>query len=181
MNKYPRSGAQETGAGFEAGAGTEIRGPISYFPGLTILGSRHNSSSRVDSRRQVLDALAEHPDIDVIFCTGAEQAMGAVAAVSEADRWNSRSGGKRIIILSNDDLSEALQAMQQDKIAVTAPYTPLLGSLGLRVLLKSIAGEEIPRNATTPDLPMITREKQNIFGIETMSVEEWLPYAYGRH
>jgi ribose transport system substrate-binding protein len=154
---------------------------ISYFPGLTILGSRHNSSSRVDSRRQVLDALAEHPDIDVIFCTGAEQAMGAVAAVSEADRWNSRSGGKRIIILSNDDLSEALQAMQQDKIAVTAPYTPLLGSLGLRVLLKSIAGEEIPRNVTTPDLPMITREKQNIFGIETMSVEEWLPYAYGRH
>ena len=154
---------------------------ISYFPGLKILGSRHNSSSRADSRRQVLGALTEHPDIDVIFCTGAEQAMGAVAAVSEAGRWNSRGDGRRIIILSNDDLYEALLAMKQDKIAVTAPYTPLLGGLSLRVLLKSIAGEKIPRNVTTPDLPMITREKQNIFGIETMSIEEWLPYSYGRH
>ncbi len=154
---------------------------ISYFPGLKILGSRHNSSSRADSRRQVLEALTEYPDIDVIFCTGAEQAMGAVAAVSKAGRWNSRSGGRRIIILSNDDLYEALLAMKQDKIAVTAPYTPLLGGLSLRVLLKSIAGEKIPRNVTTPDLPMITREKQNIFGIETMSIEEWLPYSYGRH
>jgi len=154
---------------------------ISYFPGLKILGSRHNSSSRADSRRQVLEAFTEHPDIDVIFCTGAEQAMGAVAAVSEAGRWNSRGDGRRIIILSNDDLYEALLAMKQDKIAVTAPYTPLLGGLGLRVLLKSIAGEKIPRNVTTPDLPMITREKQNIFGIETMSIEEWLPYSYGRH
>jgi len=154
---------------------------ISYFPGLKILGSRHNSSSRADSRRQVLEAFTEHPDIDVIFCTGAEQAMGAVAAVSEAGRWNSRGDGRRIIILSNDDLYEALLAMKQDKIAVTAPYTPLLGGLGLRVLLKSIAGEKIPRNVTTPDLPMITREKQNIFGIDTMSIEEWLPYSYGRH
>ena len=41
--------------------------------------------------------------------------------------------------------------------------------------------KKIPRNVTTPDLPMITREKQNIFGIETMSIEEWLPYSYGRH
>ena len=154
---------------------------ISYFPGLKILGSHHNNSSREDSRRQVLEALNRHPDIDIIFCTGAEQAMGAVAAVNEAGRWNSRDQGRRIIILSNDDLYEALLAMKRDEIAVTAPDTPLLGALGLRVLLKSLSGEEVPRNITTPDLPMITREKQNIFGIQTIGIEEWLPYAYGRH
>ena len=88
---------------------------------------------------------------------------------------------RRIIILSNDDLHEALLAMKENKIAMTAPYTPLLGGLGLRVLLKTLVGETMPLNITTPDLPMITPEKQLIYGIQTVSIDEWLPYSYGRH
>ena len=153
---------------------------ISYFPGLKILDSHHNSSSRKDSREQVSKALKKHARIDAIFCTGAEQSMGAVQAVDLAKRWNSRDGNKRIIILNNDDLFEALQAIQEDKLAMTAPYTPLLGALGLRVLLKIMAGEKIPQDVKTPDIPMITKNKEIIFGIETISVKEWIPYSYGR-
>jgi ribose transport system substrate-binding protein len=152
---------------------------ISYFPGLRIVASKHNSSNRAESFRQVSEALEEHEVLDVIFCTGAEQAMGAVAAVDEAGRWNSREGNRRIVILSNDDLHEALVAMREDKIAVTAPYTPLLGGLSLRILLRTLAGEELPRNIITPDLPMITKEVEEVFGIQTMSVDQWAPYAYG--
>ena len=153
---------------------------ISYFPGLKIIDSKHNSSNRAQSKQQVTEALEQHSEIDVIFCTGAEQGMGAVLAVDEAQRWNSRAEGRRIIVLSNDDLFEALQAMRENKIGVTAPYTPLLGGLGLRVLLKSLAGEAVPRNVVTPDLPMITRERMTIFGIQTISIDDWIPYSYGR-
>ncbi len=153
---------------------------ISYFPGIKILQSYHNSSSRADSLKQVREALGKYSNIDVIFCTGAEQGMGAVLAVDEAKRWNSRKDGLRIMILSNDDLFEALEAMKEDKIAVTAPYTPLLGGLGVRVLLKILAGEKISKNITTPDLPMITKDGETIFGIKTISVDDWLPYSYGR-
>jgi len=153
---------------------------ISYFPGLKILESYHNSSSRADSLKQVREALAKYSEIDVVFCTGAEQGMGAVLAIDEAGRWDSRAGGKRMIVLSNDDLFEALEAMKQDKIAVTAPYTPLLGGLGVRILLKILSGEKIPKNITTPDLPMITKDGEVVFGIDTISVDEWSPYAYGR-
>ena len=153
---------------------------ISYFPGLKILQSYHNSSSRADSLKQVREALKKYPDIDVIFCTGAEQGMGAVLAVDEAGRWDSRKEGRRILVLSNDDLAEALDAMKHDKIAVTAPYTPLLGGIGVRVLLKVLAGERIPKNVTTPDLPMITKDGGSVFGIQTTSVDDWMPYAYGR-
>lgn len=153
---------------------------ISYFPDLKILESYHNSSSRADSMEQVREALSKYPDIDVIFCTGAEQGMGAVLAVDEADRWNSRDNGRRIMVLSNDDLFEALEAMKQDKIAVTAPYTPLLGGIGVRVLLKILAGEKVGKNISTPDLPMITKDGEEIFGIKTVSVEDWVPYTYGR-
>jgi len=154
---------------------------ISYFPGVKILGSFHNSSNRKESFEQVSMALEINKKVDAIFCTGAEQSMGAVQAVDSAKRWNSRDDNKRIIILNNDDLYEALLAIQDDKIAMTAPYTPLLGALGMRVLLKIISGEKVPQDVITPDLPMITKEKENIFGIETIDVKEWTPYSYGRN
>jgi len=153
---------------------------ISYFPKLKILASHHNASNRQDSYKQVIQALKTHSDIDVLFCTGAEQSMGAVLAVKELKRLNSRKGNKRIIILNNDDLYEALMAVQNGELAMTAPYTPLLGALGIRILLKKIVGEKIPQGITTPDLPMITKDKENVFGLETISVQEWLPYAYGK-
>jgi ABC-type sugar transport system substrate-binding protein len=153
---------------------------MSYFPGIKILDSYHNSSSRQESERQVGQALKKYPEIDVIFCTGAEQSMGAVQALDKAKKWSSRTGDKKIIILNNDDLFEALKAIKSDKIAMTAPYTPLLGGLGVRVLLKAITGEKVPRDVVTPDLPMITKTKENIFGIETITVDEWIPYSYGR-
>ena len=153
---------------------------ISYFPDLKILGSFHNSSNRQDSYQQVGDALLKHKDLDVIFCTGAEQGMGAVLAVDDAGRWESREGGRRIIILSNDDLYESLEAIRNGKMAMTAPYTPLLGALGVRILLRLITGEKVPQDVITPDLPMVTKTTENVFGIETVSIDNWMPYTYGR-
>ena len=153
---------------------------ISYFPGLKIVGSFHNSSNRQDSYQQVSEALAKHDELDVIFCTGAEQGMGAVQAIDAAGRWNSRPDNKRIIVLSNDDLAESLEAIGKGKMAMTAPYTPLLGALGVRILLKLIAGEDVPKDVITPDLPMVTKESETVFGIETVSIDKWMPYTYGR-
>ena len=153
---------------------------ISYFPGLKILESFHNSSNRQDSFQQVSDALAKHPQLDVVFCTGAEQGMGAVLAIDAARRWDSREGNKRIIVLSNDDLFESLNAIRNGKMAMTAPYTPLLGALGMRILIKLVSGEKVPQDVITPDLPMITKTSETVFGIETVSIEKWTPYAYGR-
>ncbi len=153
---------------------------ISYFPGLRIVGSFHNSSNRQASVEQVSAALKDHAELDVVFCTGAEQGMGAVLAIDAAQRWDSRSGSKRIIVLSNDDLAESLEAIREGKMARTAPYTPLLGALGVRILLRLATGEAVPQDVITPDLPMVTREKEAVFGIETVSIDKWRPYAYGR-
>jgi len=152
---------------------------ISYFPGLEIVANYHNPSSRPDSFKQVQDALMAHPKLDVIFCTGGEQAMGSAQAVDLAKRWDSREGGRKIIILNNDDSHETLHATKEGKLAMTAPYTPLLGALGMRILLGTIAGEKLPQDITTPDIPMITKEKEVVLGVETFTAEEWAPYAYG--
>ena len=49
---------------------------------------------------------------------------------------------------------------------MTAPYTPLLGALGVRILLKF---EKVPQDVITPDLPMVTKRSETVFGIETVS------------
>ena len=38
--------------------------------------------------------------------------------------------------------------------------------------------EKPPKQIVTPNLPMITKEKMVIAGIETITPDEW-PYAYG--
>ncbi|NKF50528.1 sugar ABC transporter substrate-binding protein [Shewanella sp. WXL01] len=152
---------------------------LSYFPEINIIESVHNNSDREDSLQQVAKALVSHSIIDVVFCTGAEQAMGAVKAIDDANRWNSRAGGNKVIVLSNDELHSSLDAIKEGKIAMAAPYTPFLASLGLRVLLKHIETGTGHKNITTPDLPMITKQRMNIFGVDTLSAEDWLPYSYG--
>ena len=152
---------------------------ISYFPGLKIVGNYHNPSSRPDSFKQVQDALMAHSKVDVIFCTGGEQSMGSAQAVDLAKRWDSRDNGRRIIILNNDDSHETLNATKDGKLAMTAPYTPLLGALGMRILLSTIAGEKLPQHITTPDIPMVTKEKEVVLGVTTFTVDEWSTYAYG--
>ena len=56
----------------------------------------------------------------------------------------------------------------------------LLGALGVRILLKLVAGGKVPQDVITPDLPMITKESDTVFGIETVSIDKWRPYTYGR-
>ena len=110
--------------------------------------------------------------------------MGALDALGDAKRLFSAPGDKKIVILANDDSKEAVNEVRLGKIDVVVPYTPLLGGLGVRVALQHIGFKEgrtetkPDRQIITPNLPMITREKLVIDGIETVTPEEW-PYAYG--
>ena len=167
------------GSSADAGRTGHFLKIVSYFPDLKIIANHHNNSARPESFRQVQDTMMAHSDIDVIFCTGGEQSMGAIQAVDQAKRWNSRKDGRKIIILSNDDSRECLNAVKIGKQDMLGPMTPLLGGIGVRVLLRLISGEELPQKIPMPEQIMVTKEKENVFGLTTLTVSEWLPYAYG--
>jgi len=153
----------------------------SYFPGLRIVANYHNNSSREKSREQVLEVLNWLDNIDIIFCTGAAQSMGAIDALNETGKWFARKGHRKIIILSNDDARASMNAIKVGKQDMLAPYTPLLGGIGIRALLNAItdADQKRVRDVLMPYLPMVTYKPQKIFGIQTLGVEQWMPYAYG--
>ncbi len=149
-----------------------------------ILASFHTNSQRALALDSTRTALKDHADIEIVFNTGGEEALGALDAVREANRLNSAPGNRKIVFLANDDSKETVNEVRLGNIDVVVPYTPLLGGLGVRVALMHVGFKEglienkPKRQIVTPNLPMITREKLVIDGIQTVTPDEW-PYAYG--
>lgn len=155
---------------------------IGQSDGFNVAGNYHTKSQRTLAFDATADALQALDAFDISFNTGGEEALGALGAIEEAGRLESGAGGK-IVILANDDAKEILANVASGKIDMVAPYTPLIGDVGLRALIRHIGAksgmnEAPPKLILTPNLPMVTREKMTIEGIETLSPDEW-PYAYG--
>lgn len=155
---------------------------MSQTDGFNVAGNYHTKSQRTLAFDATADALQANDAFDVSFNTGGEEALGALSAIEEAGRLDSGVSGK-IIVLANDDAKEILAKVANGKIDMVAPYTPLIGDVGLRALVRHIGAKEglndaPPKLILTPNLPMVTREKMTIEGIETLTPDEW-PYAYG--
>lgn len=152
---------------------------LSYFPGIEILQSYHDTDSREEAFANAEAALQAHPEVDVFFGTGDHQALAAWEATNLAGRLDSRADGKEIIFLSIDDSKEALTHVEEGNFSVNTPYTPLIADIGMRVLLRSLAGEEMPHDIITPDIPMVTPDGAEIFGLQTQTPDEWWEYTFG--
>lgn len=177
MNRKPLGSTADS---MRSGAFLEAIGDGQY----EILESFHTNSQRKAAFETTRDALQAHDNIEVVFNTGGEEALGALDAVLEAKRLTSAPGGKKIVFLVNDDSKETVDEVRKGNLDVVVPYTPLLGGLGVRAALMHIGHQEgsienaPPQQIVTPNLPMITKEKMVIDGITTVTPDEW-PYAYG--
>lgn len=175
LNRKPLG---STADAIRTGAFLEAIGDQDY----TILESYHTNSQRKQAFETTRNALQSYDDLDTIFNTGGEEALGALDAAIEAGRLHGDSDEK-LTILANDDSREVLQMVAAGKIDMVAPYTPLIGDIGVRVAIKHIGAQAglnaaPPAQVLTPNLPMITAEEMTIHGIETLTPEEW-DYAYG--
>lgn len=152
---------------------------LSYFPGITILKSYHDTDNREEAYANAQAALQAFPQIDVFFGTGDHEALAAWDATKLAKRVNSRPGGKHIIFLSIDDSKEALSHVRAGDFLVNTPYTPLIADIGMRVLLDIVAGKKMPHDIITPNIPMVTKNGDVIFGLQTQTVKDWWQYTFG--
>lgn len=170
-----------TADSIRAGAFLQV---IGNSPDYKILGSYQVNSDRRLAFRKTADALQAFKNISVVFNAGGEEAMGTLDAIREAKRLYSAPGGKKMIILADDDSKEIMREVKNGTIDMVAPYTPLIGDVGVRAVIKHIGYKEgllkapPPKLILTPNLPMITKTKMTIDGITTLTPEEW-PYAYG--
>jgi len=152
---------------------------LSYFPGIKVLQSYHDTDNREEAFTNSQNALQAFKELDVFYGTGDHEALAALEAVKMANRMNSRKGGKKIIFVSIDDSKEALTNIKKGQIEVNTPYTPLISDIGTRVLINIIIGKDMPHNVITPNIPMVTQKGDVIFGLGTQTPDEWYEYTFG--
>jgi len=153
---------------------------LSYFPEIEVLKSYHDTDSREEAFGNAQSALQAFPNIDVFFGTGDHETLAALEAAKAANRLSTRSGGKKIIFLSIDDSKEALAQVKNGDFGVNAPYTPLVGDIGMRVLLNVITKKAaMPKDVITPNIPMVTQKGEDIFGLKTQTPDQWYEYTFG--
>jgi len=152
---------------------------LSYFPEIKILQSYFDKNNRTEAFDNAQAALMAYDDIDIFMNLGDHEALAAIEAINLAGRMNSREGGKKIIILSNNDSRELLSKITSNDLDCAAPSTPLMGDIGSRMVARILAGETVPQYVVNPDILLITQDGRSLFGMKTMLVEDWIEYAYG--
>jgi ribose transport system substrate-binding protein len=152
---------------------------LSYFPGIEVLASYHDVDSKEEAFRNAESALQTYQDLDIFFGTGDHEALAAIEAVQMAGRLNSRKNGKKIIVISPDDSKETMLHIRRGVMDTDVPYTPLQSDIAMRVLLKILAGENPGHDVTVPNIIMVTKDGDEIFGLKTQTPDDWFEYTFG--
>lgn len=153
---------------------------LSYFPEINILKSYHDVDNTAEALANMQLALSEFSSIDVVFGTGDHEAIAAYDAVKGANRINSRKDGKKMIFLSIDDSKKAITSVKSGMFEVNTPYTPLISDIGIRTLINIITKNgAMPHDIITPNIPMVTKGGDTIFGLKTQTPDQWYEYTFG--
>lgn len=152
---------------------------LSYIPEIKILGSYHDTTDRAVAFTNSQAAIQAHPVIDAVFVNGDHQAIVMLEALNLAGRLDSRKDGKRVIITCVDDSKEAINNVKDGKFACCTPYTPIIADIGLRALLLKITGTDLPQDIHLPNIPIVTQNGDPIFGMDTLTPDEWYEYTFG--
>lgn len=106
---------------------------------MTIVASQSGDFAR-DLGRQVMETLLQaHPDVNIVYAHNDEMAIGAIQALELAGR----KPGEDVLIVSIDGTRDALQAIIDGKMGVTAESSPFFGPLACETMNRYANGETI--------------------------------------
>ncbi|RLV49958.1 D-ribose ABC transporter substrate-binding protein [Nocardioides mangrovicus] len=125
--------AQDRSKGFE----TEI----AKYPNIKTVAKQSADFDRGKALNTMTDILQAHPDIDGVYAANDEMAMGVLAALK------SRQLAGKVVLVGNDGISDALQAIQDGQMYATNAESPY--ALGQRVsdlILQLAQGKKVTSN-----------------------------------
>lgn len=113
---------------------------ISQFPNVEVKTTQPADWNRQKAVEVAENILQNNPELDGIYASCAEMALGANIAADNAGRSND------LIIISNDGTPETIQAIKDGKItAETWHGFPEWGWYGVEFAVKLALGEEVPQ------------------------------------
>lgn len=120
------SAARERGEGFNAVAGSS----------LDVVAKQTANFNRSEGLTVMENILQSNPDVTGVFAHNDEMALGALEAIEAA--------GKDITVVGFDATDDAVQAVEEGRLAGTVAQKPqLIGEMAVETAVKSLNGDEV--------------------------------------
>lgn len=108
------------------------------YEGIEIVASQTANWNRAEAMQVTQNLLQAHPDVDAIFASNDEMAMGAVEAVDQAGLTG------KIIIAGLDANRDALEAIKEGKMTITCDKMGFdQGYVGVETAVKVLNNEPV--------------------------------------
>jgi ribose transport system substrate-binding protein len=126
--------------------------------GIEIVAVQPANSDRYQGMQVMENILVANPDLDGVFCTNDQMALGALEALKSAKKE------KKIVLIGFDAVPEALRQIKENSgLDATISQNPyLMGKRGVEVALRVLNGEKIPPEINT-GVKTVTRENVDSF------------------
>ena len=123
------------------------RAVLAKAPGIKVVAEQFTSEVSVDQGLNATqNILTAHPDVDAIYFSGDEQAVGGIQAIDERDIDQAR-----IFLVGTDGLASGVKAVQGGKLDFTLAECPFqIGTIAMDTMAKALAGQTVPKAVDTP-------------------------------
>jgi len=126
---------------------------ISKYPDMEIVAEQPGDWDRLKAMNITQNVLEAHPDLDGIFCSNDNMALGAAQAVKNAGKQG------RVVIVGLDATDEAKEAIKQGLMSATvAQFPDVMGAMGIDAAVKAYFGGELEPTIYAP-VELLTKDK----------------------
>ncbi len=129
---------------------------LKKYPNIKIVAKQPANSERALGMQVMENILTAHPDVNAVFATNDQMALGALEAIEAA-------GKKGIIVVGFDAVPEACKAIKEGRLAASVAQSPYnMGKFAVEYGLKAAKGQEIPKRIDT-GTTLVTKENVDKF------------------
>jgi len=143
------------------------RRAFAEFPGIAVLGTGAGNYQQPDGKRVMAKFLQEHAQIDAVLCTNDSMALGALEALSEAERTAT--------VIGINGILGAVRQIEAGKILASVDFNMFkIGCTATRAALRHLKGESVPDKIMLPaDIIDRTNYRAWLVPVDQRPCPEW--------
>jgi hypothetical protein len=136
---------------------------------LTVVASQTGKWDRLESLNVATSILRANPKVCGIYCNNDTMVLGVMQAAADlgyevltSDTFDRAGEEKTLLLIGNDGVPEAIQAVQDGTLTGTIAQKPyLMGYSALEAAIIALNGEEAPERFNTP-VALVTKRTSSI-------------------
>lgn len=125
---------------------------------LTVVASQTGKWDRLESLNVATSILRANPNVRGIYCNNDTMVLGVMQAAADlgykvltSDEFDQAGQDKTLLLIGNDGIPEAIQAVQDGALTGTIAQKPyLMGYSAVEAAIIALNGEEAPERFNTP-------------------------------